>query len=363
MVDVEHSGQDLTVDILLLAPEITDENSFCVVQHLTPLKFNISGKCFSGPVQHTNLALINCPNSRQVVSLDGLDGCFRSEVGFLCPKNVLKTVSSLQWLGFAWNPDLKLSFPRNHQPTSKCDHIHPLAHLGGRYFLSTTSGTLALSNGEQLNISPLAIYNFPCNVSFIGMETSLGTCPQRLMVSLPLFSTDTLSYVQWDLNSDDFPTLKLHHKSLTIPPPIKINHTVIDNFDELFQLYDSQLSGTLQRADSLIDQIEETTQFTYIEYITFIALGLSVVNFIVFCILCRCISRISVRHSIPASPPTLPTAVAESHQHKTCTHCSKHRRINRLKTISAEESRTTHKPGEKRSKDYPRQVIQGTELN
>ena len=44
MVDVEHDGQNLTVDILLLAPEITDKDSFCVVEHLTPLKFNISGK-------------------------------------------------------------------------------------------------------------------------------------------------------------------------------------------------------------------------------------------------------------------------------------------------------------------------------
>ena len=79
---VEHDGQNLTIDILLLAPEITDKNSFCVVEHLTPLKFNISGKCFSGPVQHTNLALINCPNSRQVVSLERLDRCFSSEVGF-----------------------------------------------------------------------------------------------------------------------------------------------------------------------------------------------------------------------------------------------------------------------------------------
>ena len=43
MVDVEHDGQNLTTDILLLAPDITDKNSFCVVEHLTPLKFNISG--------------------------------------------------------------------------------------------------------------------------------------------------------------------------------------------------------------------------------------------------------------------------------------------------------------------------------
>ena len=274
MVDVEHDGQNLTIDILLLAPEITDKNSFCVVEHLTPLKFNISGKCFSGPVQHTNLALINCPNSRQVVSLEGLDRCFSSEVGFLCPKNVLKSVSSLQWLGFAWNPNLKLSFPRNHEVAPDCDHIHPLIHLGGRYFLSTTSGTLTLSSGE-LDVSPLAVYNFPCNVSFIGMKTSLGTCLQRLLVSLPLFSTDMITYVQWDPNSDDLTPLDLHQESLTIPPPIKINRTVIDNFNELFQRYDGQLSDTLQKADSLIDQIEETTISSYVEYIAFIALGLS----------------------------------------------------------------------------------------
>ena len=107
------------------------------------------------------------------------------------------------------------------------------------------------------------------------MKTSLGTCPQRLLVSLPLFSTDMITYVQWDPNSDDLTPLDLHQESLTIPPPIKINRTVIDNFDELFQRYDGQLSDTLQKADSLIDQIEETTISSYVEYIAFIALGLS----------------------------------------------------------------------------------------
>ena len=107
------------------------------------------------------------------------------------------------------------------------------------------------------------------------MKRSLGTCPQRLLVSLPLFSTDMITYVQWDPNSDDLTPLDLHQESLTIPPPIKINRTVIDNFDELFQRYDGQLSDTLQKADSLIDQIEETTISSYVEYIAFIALGLS----------------------------------------------------------------------------------------
>ena len=57
MVDVEHDVQNLTTDILLLAPEITDKNSFCIVENLMPLKFNISGKCFSGPVSLFFLAI------------------------------------------------------------------------------------------------------------------------------------------------------------------------------------------------------------------------------------------------------------------------------------------------------------------
>ena len=67
--DILHEGDGLIVNILVLAPEIKDLNSFCVVEHLTPLKFNLSGKCFTGPVQHTNLALTTCPNSKEIVSV------------------------------------------------------------------------------------------------------------------------------------------------------------------------------------------------------------------------------------------------------------------------------------------------------
>ena len=149
------------------------------------------------------------------------------------------------------------------------------------------------------------------------MKTSLGTCPQRLLVSLPLFSTDMITYVQWDPNSDDLTPLDLHQESLTIPPPIKIN------FDELFQRYDSQLSDTLQKADSLIDQIEETPQSSYVKYIAFIALGLSVINFIVFCIVCRCIFRIFGRQTAHTPPHPLQAPVSNNFQCKVCGYCSK----------------------------------------
>ena len=182
MVDVEHDGRELNVNVLVIAPEILSSNNFCVTEHLTPLKFNLSGTCYTGPVRQTNLALITCPGSKSIVPLEALVRCFSGEVGFLCQKNVLKSLTSLQWLGFAWNPELKMSFSRNHIPASSCEHLQPLVHLGGRYYLSTTSGTISTSKG-RMDISTLAVYNFSCNVSVDNYEMALSTCPERLCLA------------------------------------------------------------------------------------------------------------------------------------------------------------------------------------
>ena len=110
---------------------------------------------------------------------------------------------------------------------------------------------------------------------------------------------------------------------------------MIDNFDELFQRYDGQLSDTLQKADSLIDQIEETTISSYVEYIAFIALGLSVTNFIVFCSGCRCIFRIFRRRAAHTPPPPLRAPVSKNLQRKVCGHCSKPIKNDRRKKKAA----------------------------
>ena len=89
-----------------------------------------------------------------------------------------------------------------------------MIHLGGRYCLSTTSGTVAFSG--VFGVSTLAVYNFPCDVSFVGMKASVATCPERLVVSLPLFSTSTITYVQWDASSGDLTPLQFHHESSRI---------------------------------------------------------------------------------------------------------------------------------------------------
>ena len=94
MVDVKHDGRELNVNILAIAPEILSSNNFCVVEHLTPLKFNLSGTCYTGLVPQTNLALITCSDSKSIVPLETLVRCFNSKVGFLCPKEVPKSLTS-----------------------------------------------------------------------------------------------------------------------------------------------------------------------------------------------------------------------------------------------------------------------------
>ena len=114
LIDFEH--HQLNLHMLFVAPEISNMKSFCTIEYLSPLKFDISNKCYTGPVTQTNLALISCPNSQTIVSTDTLKKCFENDYTVLCPTNILKMVSNIPWYGFTWNPDLKLSFPRHHVP-------------------------------------------------------------------------------------------------------------------------------------------------------------------------------------------------------------------------------------------------------
>ena len=91
MVDVQHDGRELNVNVLVIAPEILSINNFCVVEHLTPLKFNSFGTCYSGSMWQTNLVLIKCFDSKSILPSEALIRCFSSEVCLLCPRNVLKS--------------------------------------------------------------------------------------------------------------------------------------------------------------------------------------------------------------------------------------------------------------------------------
>ena len=285
MVDFEHENGNLNVNILLTAPEIADSNSFCSLEYLSPIKFNFSNTCYTGPITQTNLALITCPESRQIINVGALDKCFMDDVTILCPKDTLHAVSSVRWLGFPYSHTFKLSFPRHHQQADNCKGLRPLIHLGARYFLSTSSTTLTLSTG-LLKASPLAVYNFPCNVTFSGMRTGLSKCPARLEITVPTFTGDNIQYVPWEQVTDTS-TLDLQYKPMKIPSPSYFNKTLMAELDNVYNLLDQQLAKELREAKKRIEEIQEVTDTSFIEILTYVALGFSLYNTICIIIIIK----------------------------------------------------------------------------
>ena len=67
-----------------------------------------------------------------------------------------------------------------------------------------------------------------------------------------------------------------------------MNLDELDELYEYYEYYDSQLSSTLDKADSMISQIEVTTEITWTDYLAYASCGLSAFNFIIFCVAFRC---------------------------------------------------------------------------
>ena len=301
LIDVEHKGQTLELNMLFAAPQISTMDSFCTIEYLRPLKFNISNTCYTGPVTQTNLAQINCKNSQKIITVEALKKCYQNDVTVLCPTNILKMVSNIPWLGFKWNPDLKISVPRHHLLARDCEELHPLIFLGGRYFLSATSGNLTLNTGT-LKISPLTVYNFPCNVSFDGMKTGLTTCLEKLGITLPIFYTDQIKCIPWQTVTDPN-LLELHQKSLKIPPQTKINKTIVTSLDQLYQHLDLQLANTINEANERINNIQEVSTTTLNDILLYIALSLSILNSVTI-IICACCFNLRQKQTNPCPTPT-----------------------------------------------------------
>ena len=167
--------------------------------------------------------------------------------------------------------------------------LQPLIHIGGRYFLSTSTATLNTNTGT-LNTYPLTIYHFPCNVTFHGMQSSLSSCPTELAVSIPLFDETNIRYVKWKSKKDDH-LLNLHFKSLSIPQKVKINKTIVNDFDREIEWYDKKLSIAINQANRKIEKIKESSFTTTDEIILYVAIGLSSFNFVVLCLYIGCTKK------------------------------------------------------------------------
>ena len=292
MVEMEHTGKHIIASTLFTIPEIKSLHDFCALEYLSPLKFNLSNVCYTGPVTKKNFVLISCPNSRQLTTVEALGKCYQHSESILCPKHLLQTSTNTSWLGLPLNPNVKLSFNRHHVPASDCINLQPLVHLGGRYFLSTTTAKLKLKS-RDLTTSSLVIYHIPCNESFEGMTAGLGTCPKSMSLTVPLFSTDTFQYVPWQAAAPNQPIMQLHYKSLHFLPKVKLNNTIKRELEQTYQTLDGKLTSDLQQANDDINDISETSTTSATTVVAYCAMGLTVLNLLIWAFLIHMFCKFS----------------------------------------------------------------------
>ena len=330
VIDLGDNTLRLQISILLTIPEIVKDNDFCVLEYITPLKYNISNTCYVGPLTRSDLALVSCPDRRFLLPVGALDSCFQDDTTLVCPHSVLRKTYGPDWLGLPWTPSTKMSFPRLHSAALDCSNLHPLFHLGGRHYLSTTSSTLlvnGLTNRSTLHLSPLMVYHFPCEVTFPEQQTGFGACPSRLEITVLLFTPTHINYIPWHAAMDNS-VLDLHYQSLNIPPPSTFNRSTLDSLDKTFQTLDGHLDYKLDKIRQDINHIQETSTTSLNDALTYAAFGLALLNTMCFCFLfCRFV-RSRSSNATQNSTSTTKTLVATTQDFipPQCEHCHKPRR-------------------------------------
>ena len=121
--------------------EVLDENYFCTLD--LPIKYNVSGTSYTGPITRHDLALVTCPDGSFLLPTTSLSKCFHDESTYLCAQQVLTLVYTTSSLGLPWTPANKLPFLRTHKEADDCSDLY---YLGGRFYLSTTAGTRTVTD-------------------------------------------------------------------------------------------------------------------------------------------------------------------------------------------------------------------------
>ena len=293
LVDYQYQpSKSLGVNILFTVPELHSDHTFCIIEYLMPIKYNISGICYEGPITRDELALLRCQHSEFILKKSLLDKCFHSSTTFVCPQHILQLVNNTDWLGLPWHKNTKLHFARQHQKSKDCSNLHDLFHLGGRYYLSAQQGHLTVSNTTNgsthvIPLSPLMVYHFPCDLTFDTQQTGLGQCPKRISLHVPMFTQTTFHYVQWKTGDDDI--LHLHYKSLNISPPLKFDNSTLQSLDDTYRLLDGQLTTRLALLKQDISNLHTAhTSSTLNDWLTYIAFILTLLHSIMLCFLCGC---------------------------------------------------------------------------
>ena len=300
-----HQDQFMSLHTLLTLPRVATKTSFCTIEYLSPITYQANRQCYAGPLTRNDLVLVSCSDSIIVFKADTLTKCLTQRGTLVCPETVTRRSQDSSWLGLPWTPSSTITFPRTHSPTT-CDATDHIFHLGGRYYLSTRKQTIQLSTGP-LRMSPLAVYHIPCNATSDTLTTGFGSCPSTITITFPIFRRKIIKYVPWT-PMDNNATINLHYKSLNVPPPLKLNKTVLIALDRTFQRLDGDLAIKLQKVRQDINRIHEVNVTPTAIILASIAISLSLINVIVFIALCcyhrhRHTSNLDLVHYVQTTAP------------------------------------------------------------
>lgn len=349
LVDYQYQmSQSIGLNILFTIPELATESTFCTLEYLLPIKYNLSGECYQGPITRDQLALLHCAHSDFIVHVNLLQKCYHSDSTFVCPQHMLQLVNDTSWLGLPWNSKTKLSFHRFHRKAPDCTSLHDLHHLGGRFYLSTQQGTLTIRNSTNgsthtIPLSPLMIYHFPCDVTFATQQTGFGTCPDRITLHVPLFTPQTFHYVPWTTNNDKL--LDLHYQSLNISPPLQFDNSTLQSLDRTYHLLDGQLMTKLHSLEYDISKLHTVHETHVTDFLTYTAFALALINSIVILAFCCC-SRVGNR----PKPPVFQCTFVRSH--KSASKQPRHSKQIEHSSIELTEAQSS--PSSRQPKQSPK---------
>ena len=278
MLDYEFLNKTLKLSLFVTIPKLHEDSSLCTIEYLSALKYKVDGKCYSGPMTNQHVALLSCPTQQYLLSTNALSNCWSKDSTLVCDVSILQSaIQDTSWVGLPWTTQSKIPFKRSHKPSKNCPDNPPFYHLGGRYYLSTSTKSISVSqNGtsKSIDLSPLMVFQLPCDMTFPFQETGIGPCPSSMSIHVPIFGSNAFSYVPWEGVADDS-VLDLHYESLNIPPPLELNSSVLHSLDATYDSIDGRLGETLQNVQSDINNIKEAYSTTLNDTLTYLALSLA----------------------------------------------------------------------------------------
>ena len=304
LVDIKFpSSRKLQLHLLFMLPVLKTANEICTIEQLIPITYRADGSCYGGPMPRHDLRLLTCNNKRYILKQNELAHCAQSRETLLCPRDLLTTVESTDWLGPQWSPQSRLTYDHVHIPLANCNNLRTMLHLGGRIYLATDKQTLPIDgrNGTfLLTVFPLHVYHFPCDYSFHSQSTGLANCPKKLTFQFPLFHNGLFHFIPWQ-TVRTFNSTLMPDPNFSIPKMLKIENTTLVSLNRVYNSLDQDFTRHLAKLNSDINSVKEVPRDGLFSVLLYISFALAICNLLLsiffYCIFSKRISTGNSRSS------------------------------------------------------------------